>query len=154
MTLLAKLSPGSLDLRGLPGGQGPDTTSAEVAAALGAIKDPTQLHLMLAIGADQWPNNDQLEMIIQDIQHMILRAWMKGKGRDRLNREKIRPMAELAWVEATGRPLTEAARAESVRLTRKAWDEGYRFVYSAALAEMESLFHSGMRRLRHRLGRF
>lgn len=154
MTLLAKLSPGSLDLRGMPSGQGPEITAADVSAALSTITDRTQLHLMLAIGADQWPNSGQLELVIQDIQNMLLRAWMKGNGRDRLNRDKIRPMAELAWAEATGKGLTESARAEAVNVSEAAWYAGYRYVYSAALAEIESLFHQGVRALKYRVGSF
>lgn len=154
MTLLAKLSPGSLDLRGMPSGQGPEITAADVSAALSTITDKTQLHLMLAIGADQWPNSGQLELVIQDIQNMLLRAWMKGNGRDRLNRDKIRPMAELAWAEATGKELTEGARAEAVKVSRDAWDSGYRYVYSAVIAELESLFYDGARRLKRHLGSF
>lgn len=154
MTLLAKLSPGSMDWRGLPSGGGPEVTSADVAGALASITDITQLHLLLAIGADQWPNRQQHEQIIQDIQHMVLRAWMKGSGRERLNRDKIRPMAELAWVEATGKALTEAERAEAVKVSRPAWDQSYRYVYSAALAEMEAMIHAGMRMVKKRLGVF
>jgi len=154
MTLLAKLSPGSLDLRGMPSGQGPEITAAEVSAALSIITDRTQLHLMLAIGADQWPTSGQLELVIQDIQNMLLRAWMKGNGRDRLNRDKIRPMAELAWAEVTGRDLNDTERSNALSIGRLAWDTGYRYVYSAAIAEMESLFHDGVRRLKRRLGNF
>jgi hypothetical protein len=154
MTLLAKLSPGSMDWRGLPGGSGPEITAADVAGALSYITDITQLHLLLAIGADQWPNSGQHEQVIQDIQNMIVRAWLKGGGRNRLNREKVRPMAELAWIEATGKTLTETQRSEAVEVSRAAWDSSYRYVYSAALAELEALLHSGMRTIKRRIGRF
>jgi len=152
--ILARLTAGSPDWRTPRGGSGRGISSSDVAAAMGAIADRVQYHLLMTRGADQPPNEGELELVLQEIQNIAVRAWLKGRGRNRMDRGKVRPIAETAWIEVAQRPLTHTERLNEIGCSNGAWGTSYKYVYWEVIRELESMYSDGCVAVLRRLGFF
>ena len=128
-----------------------DITVSDICAALGPIKNGVQYHLIMIRFADQWPNKGETELIIQEIQNMVVSAWLRGRGSDRFHRGKIRPLAEAAWVETIGNKMTQNQLAKFVGMSQPWWARHAQKIYVEVRKEIESTYSDGLALVRQQL---
>lgn len=149
--LLAKLTAQGQNWTGVSGGSGPEVTASDVAAALSGINDRIQYHLMMVRGADQWPSDDETEMIVQEIQNLIVQKkteiWSRSGGSDVLRVSKIRPLAECIWAEATVRQCDQRDIWSHLGVSERGWRDVYRQTYFEVVRDIESRFSEGSRKV-------
>jgi hypothetical protein len=149
--LLAKLTAGGQNWSGVPGGSKPEVTAADVAAAMAGVNDRIQYHLMMIRGADQWPSEDETEMILQEIQQLIVQKkteiWSRHGGSDVIRVSKIRPLAECIWAEATVKGCEQQEIWKHLGVGNGGWHRQYRPVYFEVVKDIESRFTEGVRRV-------
>lgn len=152
MTLLSKLTPRGVSLEGARGGT-PEVTAADVCAAMSmsGITNPVQYHLLMIRGADQWPNNAETELILQEIQNMVVLEWNRRAGQPRPRLDKIPAIAEVAWREAIGPQLNDARRCEMVGMAKGGWSTNVRELYAEVIRRIEEQYFEGMTQLKRNI---
>lgn len=149
--LLAKLTARGAAMDGAGGGGVPDVTASDICAAMGGIKQGVQYHILMIRGADHWPDKGETELVIQEIQNMVVAAWLRGAGKTRLDRSRIRPIAEVAWAETCGKEMTQEQVSRLIGISRSAWAESGKQIYAQVRAEIESMYFSGLSHIRKQI---
>lgn len=152
MTLLSKLTPRGVSLESARGGI-PEVTAADVCAAMSmsGITNPVQYHLLMIRGADQWPNNAETEMILQEIQNMVVLEWNRRLGQPRPRLDKVPAIAEVAWREAVGPQMIEERRAAHAKMTQGGWNQTVKELYAEVCRRIEEQYFEGMAQLKRNI---
>lgn len=158
--ILTKLTARGARLDGAGRGTSTDEiTSGDVAAALAIatrngdrwINNHCQYHALLIRYCDQWPNREETEIVLNEIQQMVVEAQMRCKGKFKIKADKIRPIAEAAWAETTGRGMTQKQLAEVVGMSQQWWDAGAKEVFAEVRGNIESQCSYGVSEIRRQL---
>jgi len=158
--ILTKLTAKGASLDGSGRGTSVDEiSSGDVAAALAIatrngerwINNHCQYHALLIRYCDQWPNREETEIILNEIQQMVVAAQIRCPGKFKIKADKIRPIAEAIWAETTGRRLTQKELAGIVGMSRQWWDAGAKEVFADVRGDIESQCSHGVSEIRRQL---
>lgn len=156
--MLSMLTPKSPRMDGAGRGTSQmEITPSDVAMALAFatssgdrwIKNHCQYHTILVRHCDQWPNKEETEIVLFEIQSMVLRSWaVKGKGHsDRFNRRNVKPLAVAAWAETTGDRMILRELANISGKSVRWWEVYAKNIYSDVRSDIESLYSQGIAKI-------
>lgn len=158
--ILTKLTARGARLDGAGRGTSTDEiTPGDVAAALAIatrngdrwINNHCQYHALLIRYCDHWPNREETEIVLNEIQQMIVEAQTRSQGKFKIKADKIRPIAEAVWAETTGRGMTQRQLAAMVGMSQKWWDDAAKYVFSDVREQIEGQCSHGVSEVRRQL---
>lgn len=158
--ILTKLTARGARLDGAGRGTSTDEiTSGDVAAALAIatrngdrwINNHCQYHALLIRYCDQWPNREETEIVLNEIQQMVVESQIRCPGKFKIKADKIRPIAEAIWAETTGKRMTQQDLADIVGMSRRWWGEGAKEMFADVRNNIESQCSYGASEIRRQL---